>query len=220
MEYQNCGRCEKPVVMVEGSGWMHATQEDYKNCAGIVAPTAPVGQPGFEHSVDELAQRVINENPPTTLSAAYRQVAKDLYHTINPIGRPAAPAANALPELIPTDEDNAATIEWEGAAEGWPKDAVPVGWLTCRERQLAAAQQEIAARLIHEKSQFDEIKVLRKISDEATFELTALRQKYAELLEEIVEARELAKLKEIPSRVTLSRWESAITHAELLGGKK
>jgi hypothetical protein len=38
-----------------------------------------------DHPVDELAQRIINEIPHTTLSAAYRETAKRLYDTLNPI---------------------------------------------------------------------------------------------------------------------------------------
>lgn len=39
----------------------------------------------YEHPVDELAQRVIADNPPTTISAAYRETARRLYETINPV---------------------------------------------------------------------------------------------------------------------------------------
>lgn len=39
---------------------------------------------GFKHAVDELAQKIIDENKGTSMSAAYRQVAKDLYQTIHP----------------------------------------------------------------------------------------------------------------------------------------
>ena len=39
----------------------------------------PAETSGFEHAVDELAQKIIDENKGTSMSAAYRQVAKDLY---------------------------------------------------------------------------------------------------------------------------------------------
>lgn len=39
----------------------------------------------FDHPVDELAQRLIDENYGTSMSAAYRETARRLYDTINPI---------------------------------------------------------------------------------------------------------------------------------------
>jgi hypothetical protein len=90
----HCG-CSKFAAAPTAPVLPHGVIGSVDYTVNLATVAAPVGQAGFEHSVGELAQRVINENPPTTLSAAYRQVAKDLYHTINPIGRPAAPAANA-----------------------------------------------------------------------------------------------------------------------------
>lgn len=40
--------------------------------------------PGWEHPVDELAQRVLDDVPNTSITAAYREVARRLYDTLNP----------------------------------------------------------------------------------------------------------------------------------------
>lgn len=57
-----------------------------RTAAASLAPSEPVSpQPRqFETPADELAQRVIDEHPGTSMSAAYRAVAIDLYYTINP----------------------------------------------------------------------------------------------------------------------------------------
>lgn len=46
----------------------------------------PAETSGFEHAVDELAQKIIDENKGTSMSAAYRQVAKDLYLAFHSAG--------------------------------------------------------------------------------------------------------------------------------------
>ena len=49
------------------------------------AESAPPSLKNPEHPVDELAQRIINESPHTSSCAAYRETARRLYDTINPV---------------------------------------------------------------------------------------------------------------------------------------
>lgn len=77
--------------VILGDDWSAAAQHPSVSSEGKQEGPQD-GVPDVEHPVDELAQRVIDENPPTTMSAAYREVARRLYDTINPIGRAASVA--------------------------------------------------------------------------------------------------------------------------------
>lgn len=85
---------EEPQVAAEGAvpfteplekGWLKTALADVRAAAeewGLTAQLEsmpPAETLGFEHAVDESAQKIIDENKGTSMSAAYRQVAKDLY---------------------------------------------------------------------------------------------------------------------------------------------
>ena len=85
---------DAPVPFTEPleKGWLKTALADVRVAAeewGLTAQLEsmlPAETSAFEHAVDESAQKIIDENKGTSMSAAYRQVAKDLYLALHSAG--------------------------------------------------------------------------------------------------------------------------------------
>lgn len=121
-------------------GWLHAGAPSTppvtsdQPLASEVAPgleEVPVRfkHNGFEHAVDRMAQKVIDDHPGSTLTAAYRAVAEELHYLIPPA--PAEPQGAEAPELSMFCEAHADTT----LADANVSDPCP----------LCAADEEIAS---------------------------------------------------------------------------
>ena len=81
-----------------------------------------------------------------------------------------------LPELDVTDEDKSAAMKWDLELH-YPDNFVPVGWLSCRERQLAAA----LARAEQAEAERDGWRYTARVLNATLIEAKELGQRAADL---------------------------------------